>query len=46
MEKREYKDLFTSKLSDEENKLIFTYDFSDVKKESKKKDSKKKKSSK
>jgi hypothetical protein len=39
MEKREYKDLLTSKLSDEDNKLIFTYDLP-ILKEDKKKDKK------
>ena len=44
MEKREYKDLLTSKLSDEDNKLIFTYDLPILKEDKKnKKDTKKEK---
>ena len=43
MEKREYKDLLTSKLSDEDNKLIFTYTIPPLEESKKKKDKKSKK---
>jgi|GEM_PF-4233338 len=43
MEKREYKDLLTSKLSDEDNKLIFTYTLPEIDKTSKGKKNKSKK---